>query len=162
MGWHTHASDQWTSDSEKVPNTITTKLLPRAKIDNKSSLSHGGACHTGSHLGWHIRVRPNAGLAAWGDHQVSSRCMLHQRPYCLLRCSTHCSCKLLWCCVARCQEMREGTRRLGGFAYMYMKMQMWWFGSQTIQSKCCCWGVHLRSRSFHYHNHLFPPLVVVL
>ena len=27
---------------------------------------------------------------------------------------------------------------------------------------CCCWGAHLRSRSFHYHNHLFPPLVVVL
>ena len=26
----------------------------------------------------------------------------------------------------------------------------------------CCWGAHLRSRSFHYHNHLFPPLVVVL
>jgi len=25
-----------------------------------------------------------------------------------------------------------------------------------------CWGAHLRSRSFHYHNHLFPPLVVVL
>jgi len=25
-----------------------------------------------------------------------------------------------------------------------------------------CWGVHLRSRSFHYHNHLFPLLVVVL
>ena len=27
---------------------------------------------------------------------------------------------------------------------------------------CCCWGAHLRSRSFYYHNHLFPPLVVVL
>jgi len=27
---------------------------------------------------------------------------------------------------------------------------------------CCCWGAHLRSRSFHYHNHLFPLLVVVL
>ena len=27
---------------------------------------------------------------------------------------------------------------------------------------CCSWGAHLRSRSFHYHNHLFPPLVVVL
>ena len=26
----------------------------------------------------------------------------------------------------------------------------------------CCWGAHLRSRSFHYHNHLFPLLVVVL
>ena len=26
----------------------------------------------------------------------------------------------------------------------------------------CWWGVHLRSRSFHYHNHLFPPVVVVL
>jgi len=26
----------------------------------------------------------------------------------------------------------------------------------------CCWGAHLRFRSFHYHNHLFPPLVVVL
>ena len=26
---------------------------------------------------------------------------------------------------------------------------------------CCCWAAHLRSRSFHYHNHLFPPLVVV-
>ena len=24
------------------------------------------------------------------------------------------------------------------------------------------WGAHLRSRSFHYHNHLFPLLVVVL
>jgi len=27
---------------------------------------------------------------------------------------------------------------------------------------CCCWGAHLRSRSFHYHNHLLPLLVVVL
>jgi len=26
----------------------------------------------------------------------------------------------------------------------------------------CCWKAHLRSRSFHYHNHLFPLLVVVL
>jgi len=28
-------------------------------------------------------------------------------------------------------------------------------------SFCCCWEAHLRSRSFHYHNHLFPLLVVV-
>jgi len=28
-------------------------------------------------------------------------------------------------------------------------------------SFCCCWGARLRSRSFHYHNHLFPLLVVV-
>ena len=27
---------------------------------------------------------------------------------------------------------------------------------------CCCWGAHLRSKNFHYHNHLFPLLVVVL
>ena len=27
---------------------------------------------------------------------------------------------------------------------------------------CCCWGAHLRSRSFHYQYHLFPLLVVVL
>jgi len=27
---------------------------------------------------------------------------------------------------------------------------------------CCCWGAHLRSRSFHNHNYLFPLLVVVL
>jgi len=29
-------------------------------------------------------------------------------------------------------------------------------------SFCCCWGAHLRSRIFHYHNHIFPLLVVVL
>ena len=29
-------------------------------------------------------------------------------------------------------------------------------------SFCCCSGAHFRSRSFHYHNHLFPLLVVVL
>ena len=29
-------------------------------------------------------------------------------------------------------------------------------------SFCCYWGAHLRSRSFHYHNHLFPLLVVVV
>jgi len=29
-------------------------------------------------------------------------------------------------------------------------------------SFCCCWGAHLRSRSFHYHNHLFPLFVIVL
>jgi len=27
---------------------------------------------------------------------------------------------------------------------------------------CYCWGAHLRSRSLHYHNHLFPLLVAVL
>ena len=27
---------------------------------------------------------------------------------------------------------------------------------------CCCWGALLRSRSFHYHNHLFPLLVAIL
>jgi len=27
---------------------------------------------------------------------------------------------------------------------------------------CCCWGAHLRSRSFHYHNHPFPLLVAAL
>jgi len=27
---------------------------------------------------------------------------------------------------------------------------------------CCCWAAHLRSRSFHYHNHLFPLLVFFL
>ena len=27
---------------------------------------------------------------------------------------------------------------------------------------CCCWGAHLRSRSFHHRNHLFALLVVVL
>ena len=31
-----------------------------------------------------------------------------------------------------------------------------------FSSFCYCWGAHLRSRSFHYHNHLFPLLVVVL
>ena len=29
-------------------------------------------------------------------------------------------------------------------------------------SFCCCWGAHLRSRSLHCHNHLFPLLVIVL
>ena len=29
-------------------------------------------------------------------------------------------------------------------------------------SSVAFWGAHLRSRSFHYHNHLFPLLVVVL
>ena len=44
----------------------------------------------------------------------------------------------------------------------------WWlsciyFTSHLLSSFfCCCWGAHLRSRSFHYHNHLFPLLVVVL
>jgi len=36
------------------------------------------------------------------------------------------------------------------------------FPSHHLSSSfCCCWPAHLRSRSFHYHNHLFPLLVVV-
>ena len=36
------------------------------------------------------------------------------------------------------------------------------FPSPHLSSSfCCCRGTHLRSRSFHYHYHLFPLLVVV-
>jgi len=31
-----------------------------------------------------------------------------------------------------------------------------------LLSFCCCWGAHLRSKGFHYHNHIFPLFVVVL
>ena len=61
------------------------------------------------------------------------------------------------------EPLRYMSHQNSTFALFTSLSTLTLFTSHLLSSFfCCCWGAHLRSRSFHYHNHLFPLLVVVL